>query len=682
VTGRSGALALVLGLLLASGLPAQTALDAYRQGQAALQREDWWAAVDAFRDSLVSNPKYFDALQGLAEAFFALGEYDEASKQVQAALRLGPLDPGVNVLLGRILLGQMKYEEGLAQFQAVLTREPKNQEARFGLAEYQVMKGRLELASAQFEALRKEDPTNIRALLSLLYVASARGDRTGFDRVYSDAFRFHSSDPRVHFASAEELYRRQDRAGARASLDQFLLLAGDSADLRGWLLQVKLLLDEGKNLEAVQTLDTKVIQGPAALRGAKDPQAWYLRALALSRLDRGPEASEAFRMAQGFDPSNEAIALSYETWLLRKTPPEDPLRKAPSAAHLARAQELMTKNFQALALDEYRRALRLDPYSIKARLGRADIWKRQGYRTSALEELEALAAQNPTYKATAFLDDLEILRGLYLDSQASKWGLSLDALDALNSAGTSRVYRPFTVAVFYDPDASSTASYGAVRAYAEAFADEWDSLRSLQVVSPTDEHRALTSRGFNDAFLQARQLEVEYFAVVTWREGMRDFAAQVSLYLGRTGRQIQSFTVYKKGNLPVTLGLREAAQIAAAAFPLRGSVLLRQGSDVLVNLGKRDGVAADQKFTVLRDGAAEPTGDASWFTWNPSDSFGTWTAGASDDWTTAGKLEKTGFFDTVAVGDEVLFVKDPPKVPAATPLPVSAVLQRDLLSLR
>ena len=120
----------------------------------------------------------------------------------------------------------------------------------------------------------------------------------------------------------------------------------------------------------------------------------------------------------------------------------------------------------------------------------------------------------------------------------------------------------------------------------------------------------------------------------------------------------------------------------AAAFPLRGSVVKRRGTDVLVNLGKRDGAAPDQKFTVVRDGAADPTGDGSWFVWNPTDAFGTWTAASTDDWTTVGKLEKTGFFDTVAIGDEVLFVKDPPKAPAAVPLPVSAVLQRDLLSLR
>ena len=668
-------------VLSTAGVQAQTALDEYRNGQSAFQRDDYWGAIEAYRNALGSNPKYFDALQGLGEAFFALGEYDEASKQVQAALKYGQLDTSVNLLYGRILLGQMKYEEALAQFQGVLTREPKNQAARFGLAEYQVMKGRLDQASTQFEALRREDPTNVRALLSLLYVASARGDRTGFDRVLSDAVRYHSSDPRVHFAAAEEMYRRQDRVSARSYLDQFLSLS-EKTDLRGWLLQAKLLLDEGRNTEAVQTLETKVIQGPPALRGAKDPRVWYLRALGLSRAGKGPESSEAFRMALGFDPGNEAYTMAYETWLLRKTSPEDPLRQSQSKVHLDRAAELVSKNLQAQALDEYRRALRLDPYSVKARLGRAAVWLRQGYRTSALEELEAVKAQNPSYQAQPFLDDLEIQQSLYDKSLAAQWGLSLNDLDSLNSAQTSRLYRPYEVGIYYDPDASSTVEYGAVQAYAEAFADEWDSLRSLQVDSPAEDRRALPARGFNDAFLQARTAGNEYFALVVFHEGLRDFSAQVSLYLGRTGRLVQSFTVYKKGAIPATLGIREIASASAAAFPLRASILKRQGSDVLVNLGTRDGVVPNQKYTVIRDGAAEPTGDSAWFTWNPTDSFGTWTSGASDDWTTAGKLEKTGFFDTVAVGDEVLFVRMPPKVPAAVPLPVSAVLQRDLLGLR
>ena len=676
-----GFLRLGLFLALSVSLGAQASIDSFRTGQASFLRDDYWGAIDAYRAALAANPRYFDAREGLAESFFALGEYDEASKQVVEALKLGQLDASVNVLYGRILLGQMKYEEALAQFQGVLVREPKNLDAQFGLAEYQVMKGRLEQASNQFEALRREDPANLRALLSLMYVYSARGDRAGFDRVFSDALRFHSSDPRVHFAAAQEMYRRQDRVAARASLDQFLAVSAKT-DMRGWLLQARLLLDEGRNLDVVQTLDTKVIQGPAVLKGAKDPRPWYLRGLALSRLGRGTEAADAFRMALSFDPANEAYALAYETWLLRKTAPEDALRQAQSKVHLDRAKDLVSKNYQVLALDEYRRALRLDPYSVKARLGRADIWKRQGLRTSALEELEAISAQSPNYKDVAFLDDLEIQRSLYQQSLAAQWGLTLEALDGLNSAGTSRLYRPYVVGVFFDPDASATSAYAASQSYAEAFADEWDGLRWLQLSSPAEDRRALPAKGFNDAFLQARQADLEYFALVSFHEGLRDFSAQVNLYLGRTGRLVQSFSVYKKGLYSVTLGLREAAQAAASVFPLRGSILKRQGTDVLINLGKRDGVSPDQKFSVVRDGAAEPTGDAAWFTWNPTDAFGVWTSGSSDDWTTAGKLEKTGFFDTVAVGDEVLLVKSPPKVPGSVPLPVSAVLQRDLLGLR
>lgn len=671
----------LLLLLTGAVLGAQTALESYTKGQQSFQRDDYWGAVDQYRQALKVNPRYLDAFQGLAESFFALGEYDEAGLQIQEALKLGKLSASVNNLQGRILLGQMKLEEALAVFQGVLTREPKNQGAQFGLAEYQVMKGRLELATSQFEVLRRGDPASLRALLSLMYVASARGDRTTFDRVSSDALRQYSSDPRVHFAIATEAWKRKDRAGARVALDRFLLLSGKD-DLRGWLFQTELLLDEGRDQDALSTLDENVIKGPAVMRAAKDPRVWYLRAVALTRLGQNTEASNSYRMAISFEPDNETWNLGYEAWLLRQTLPEDPLRAVPAQRHFDRALELTKKNSLSLALDEWRRGLALNPLSIPGRLGRADIWKRQGYRTSSLEELEAINALQPTFKDVAYLDDLEIQRSQYSDSLAAGWGFTLKDLDGLNSVGTSRFFRPFEVGLFQSADASSTQEYQAGVAFAEVFSDEWEASRQLHLNRASDSNKAWSVQGFNEAFLLARKAGLEYFALLEVHQGPRDFQADLKLYLGRTGRLIQTFSVYKKGLQPVTLGLRELAATSAQAFPLRGSVLKRQNNDFLVNLGRRDGVAANQKFSIIRSGTSVLTGDKSWYSWNPSDLFGTWTVASVDDWTSAGKMEKSGFFDTVAVGDEVLFVKDVPPTLAYIPLPVTAVLQRDLLSLR
>ncbi len=672
---------LLLVTWLSFSVEAQSALDSYNAGQQAFQRDDYWSAVDRFRQALQVNPRYLEAYQGLSESFFALGEYDEAAKQIAEALKLGKLNSTVNNLQGRILLGQTKLEEALAVFQSVLSREPKNQGALFGLAEYQVMKGRLELASQQFESLRRDDPANLRALLSILYVASARGDRSTFDRVASDAVRLYSSDPRVHFAIAWEAWNRKDVAGARVALDKFLVLSGRD-DLRGWLLQIQLLLAEHRDQEALTTIDESVIKGPPVMRAAKDPRVWYLRALALTRLGRNPEASDSFRMALTYDPDNETWNISYETWLLRQTLPEDKLRLTQAQLHFDRAVVLTKKNSLNLALDEWRRGLALNPYSVQGRLGRADIWKRQGFKTSSLEELETVAVLQPTFKDAGFLDELEIQRGIYSDSLAANWGLSLKDLDGLNSVGTSRLFRPFEVGLFQAGDASSTQEYEAGSAFAEMFADEWDSLRSLHLVRASDFTKVWPVSGFNEAFLQARTSGLEYFALLESRQGPRDFQADLKLYLGRTGRLIQSFSVYKKGLLPVTLGLRELAATSVSAFPLRGSIAKRQNAEFLVNLGRRDGVVAKQKFSIVRNSGSVLTGDKSWFSWNPNDLFGTWTVSSLDDWVSVGKMEKAGFFDTVAIGDEVLFVKDAPATPAYVPLPVTAVLQRDLLSLR
>jgi len=672
-------LSLMLGLWLPAG--AQSALDSYTAGQQAFQRDDYWSAVDRFRQALQVNPRYLEAYQGLSESFFALGEYDEAAKQISEALKLGKLNSTVNNLQGRILLGQTKLEEALAVFQSVLSREPKNQGALFGLAEYQVMKGRLELASQQFENLRREDPANLRALLSILYVASARGDRATFDRVASDAIRLYSSDPRVHFAIAWEAWNRKDMPGARSALDKFLVLSGKD-DLRGWLFQIELLLAEHRDQEALLTIDESVIKGPQVMRASKDPRVWYLRALALTRTGRNPEASDSFRMALTYEPDNETWNLAYETWLLRQTLPEDKLRAPQAQLHFSRAADLTKKNSLNLALDEWRRGLALNPYSVQGRLGRADIWKRQGYKTSSLEELEAVAVLQPTYKDVGFLDEVEIQRGVYSDSLAAGWGLSLKDLDGLNSVGTSRLFRPFEVGLFHANDASSTQEFEAGAAFAEMFADEWDSMRTLHLARASEFAKVWSVSGFNQAFLQARSSGLDYFALLELRQGPRDFQADLKLYLGRTGRLIQTFSIYKKGLLPVTLGLRELAATSVSAFPLRGSIAKRQNAEFLVNLGRRDGVSVKQKFSIVRNSGSVLTGDKSWFSWNPNDLFGTWTVSSVDDWISVGKMEKSGFFDTVAIGDEVLFVKDAPASPAYVPLPVTAVLQRDLLSLR
>ncbi|NNM67130.1 MAG: tetratricopeptide repeat protein, partial [Spirochaetales bacterium] len=651
--------------LLTGALMGQTAVQDYRAGQAAFARDDTWGAIDAYRRALAINPHYQDALQGIAEAFFSLGNYDEAYRQVERALRLGRLSIPVNLLYGRILLGQGKLEQALAVFRDILDREPKNRGARFGIAEYQVMKGRLGLATELFEALLRENPADLRAELSLMYIAEDRDDRVTFERTFQDALQYHSSDFRVHYAAARFAYQEGDLALARREIDAALKLSQFS--VQAWIFQSQLLLDEGKAAQAVQTIDDKIINSGRS--GAKNSQAWYLRGLAEEALGQIPEAVKAFRMALTFAPENETYRWALEDLLKRKTPEDDPLRAEVAQDHFRRAAELAANNYDQEALVEYRRGLLVDPFSVKARLARAKLLNQEGLRTSSLQELETIAKLRPDYKAVSFQDELEIQKSLYDDSLPAQWNLKLSDLDSLDSVGTSSFFRPFRVGLYYVKGSSHTASYKGDTFFAEDFADDVSASRSWEVDILNDGRRTQRVSGFNDAFSLARAADQEFFILLTFQEGQRDFSATARLCLTRTGRTIQTFSVYHKGLRPDAAGILDLSRAVRDVFPLRGSLIQRDGTKALVNLGSRDGVKVGQTFQVIRDQAGDWTGDASWFAVNDADVLGSWTVTKVSDWVSQGDLTQAGFFDTMAPGELVLFVHKSTLKPLPPPLP-------------
>ncbi len=655
---------------------AQTATQDFHQGQRAFEQGDSWQAIAAFRRALNINPHYQDALQGMAQAYFSLGDYDEASRFVDQALNLGRLSVPLRLLRGRVLLGQGKLDEALAIFRDVQAQDPQNRGARFGIAEYEVMKGRLGYATRLFNQLRREDPSDLRAELSLMYIAEDQNDQLTFEKAFQDALDYHSSQPQVHEAAAQFAYQNGDTARAMRELDQALVLNPHSPEL--WQFQAQLFLGDKRDSRAIQTLDEHVLKG----EGAKNPQGWYLRALAEEALDHVSEALTAFRMALRFAPDNETYRFALEDLLRRKTSPDSPLRAEEAQFHFRKARELEQQNYDTEALAEYRRGLLVAPLDISAREERAGLFQQAGFATSALQELETVAHLHPDYKKISFLDQLEIQKSLYEQSLPAQWGLTLKDLDALDSTGTSNFYRPFRVGLFYVPSASRTASYQGDTFLAEDFADELTVSRMIDLEPSANQRRAHAVSGFNEAFARSRQAGQEFFILLTVREGQRDFSAVARLCLTRTGRTVQEFPVYKKGLEPDTKGLYDLAQQILATFPLRGSILQRNDDQALVNLGTRDGLAPGQSYEVLRNGSGQLTGDASWVAVNAEDKLGTWKVSSASDWVSEGQLSKAGFFDTIVPGDEVILV--PPAQPSALPppLPVSARLQRSLLGLR
>jgi tetratricopeptide (TPR) repeat protein len=84
--------------------PAPGAGDAYAQGAAAFEREDWQAVVDHMSRAVEERPWHDDAYNLMGFAYRKLGDYDRALEAYDRALALNPHHRGALEYLGEAYL--------------------------------------------------------------------------------------------------------------------------------------------------------------------------------------------------------------------------------------------------------------------------------------------------------------------------------------------------------------------------------------------------------------------------------------------------------------------------------------------------------------------------------------------------------------------------------------------------
>ena len=119
-----------------------TALGYRARGEERRFAGDWYGAIDDFQAALRLNPSYGDALGGLAECYYQLGEYDQALQYVLKAEVFRKGDNALVDLEGFIRLALSDVAGARKRFEAVLLPAPNDLDARFGLALIDLAEGR------------------------------------------------------------------------------------------------------------------------------------------------------------------------------------------------------------------------------------------------------------------------------------------------------------------------------------------------------------------------------------------------------------------------------------------------------------------------------------------------------------------------------------------------------------
>lgn len=599
------------------------------EGKSFQDQEDWYRAIESYQEALRENPSYNVVYQGLAECFYALGEYEQALDQVVKAETFKKNDPLLLNIHAFILVGLGSLDEASAIFNRVLAAWPNDISARFGIAEIDISAGRVSAASSQYLDALRRFPENRKALLSLALVSKESGNNVAARDYLEKALQFHGDNPQVFFYAAYLATLDGQLGEAEGRVRTALSMKADYDDARELLGTI--LYKTGRHTEVLEVCDARI----AANRN--HASAWYLRALSLEKLHRYEEAIKSAQTGLQTVNDDDVLRSLMEGIIIRELPLEDKRRASWAAPHIEKAKRFEQVNMSDQALYEYRRALKVNPYDVQSRQAYAKLLLSRGYPARFVEQLEFVQSLG---KSTNTINDaVESYNKLLSNSLPKKW--KVDPL-SLDKAHTS-------IGLYYQNDPANILHPDSERLATKMLAE----------VFSYDLRFAVTARdesvsSYSEAFRTSRERGEDYFGLVKFRENDRDVQIAVELYVSKTGSRADSFAVFRTGNDRFPNALRRLVQTIAAALPVRGTVINRFQADAVIDLGKSDAMTVDQVFDVLPKNAVTVKNEGIGLQYDPAAILGIFTLSVVDEDISQGKLERNGFFDRINAGDAVV----------------------------
>lgn len=600
----------------------------YEQGQSAMVQEDWYSAAEAFLEVLKINPSHAESTAALAECYYELREYDQALSWVRKARLLSRGSMSLANLEALILIAMGQLDSASLVLSDILIREPYNKEAVFASAELDLARGKTGEAVKKYREAVHRYPDDRRALISLALVLGSLGDYDTARGYVKKAVALHSDDFRIHYYSAylDALAGKLDSAAN--SLAIALTLKPDFLAARSLLALVR--YRSNRFDEALRLADQII----AADRN--NVSAWFVKGMSFIRLGRYPEARQVLALALSIDSDDEFVRSALEDVILKSTTIESPERAVWASWHFKKAQAYLSNNLSQEALFEYRRGLRINPYAAERR-EYAELLRIQGFPERQLEELKLM--QDIGRADRTINDTVEAYNSLLSDTLSRIWQVNPFTLEN----------RHWKIAVF-SVGAQSGMNHvdaGAVTAsYVQDILSQDGNIATL----PLEQRQS----SFSTAFRTAREAGADYFLIVSVKEEDRALSIQADLYVGRTGSEVASFSVYKVGQDRLRNGSRQIVAQLQMLMPFRAVIAQRKGSLVLIDKGRADGVAKSNTYQIIKQGSASIKNEGVGLSYTQGDMVGTLVIDEVGELLAQGTVSRAGFYDEIQSGDEVI----------------------------
>lgn len=630
-----------------------SATELYESGLSYVQEKNWWQASEKFQEALQKNPSYADAWYMLAKASYEMNQFDLCIQYVENAKKYaGEKSEYVNLkAFCNISLGNFNEAENL--FNSILKKYPNNIEARFGLAELELFSGRLTGAESLYKDALKREPLNVKALLSLALVSTELGKKDLAQGYINKALQSHANNEEVYFIAAYLSAMNGDLKEAERKCLMAVQVNGnyDAAyELLGTIYYA-----QKRYQDVIDIADFRIN------RNRDLTQAWFMKGLAQEKLGRIEQSIATWQAGLEIDPSDEIMRSAFELSVLQNTEIEDARRKNWALYHVRRGQEYQKKYLGSQVRYEYQMALKINPKNKTARSAFAQMLYNDGFNENYLEQIKFVLensnppkAKNPAKptdveqaKQIQYIrlsDTVEGFESLMQNTLAKKWDINPFYLD--KTRWNIGIFYMEKVEPLYHPDIARIAA-NTLRLMFQGIATTNVRLYPEEVT------------GYADAYKKANQRKLDYFIILTGDETDRDVKIDAVMYSGRTGTKTESFSIYRTGNDRFSGSLIRLRQNILSILPVRAKILDRRLSDLLLDIGKSEGLVKNAEFVVIKKGAMKTSDTGVGLVYNEKDALGKVTLTKVSEEISEGVLSDTGFYDRVNIGDEILLIKMP-----------------------
>ena len=627
---------LLLLLFIVYPLFADNIFDLNNEADLMVFEGDYFGAIEKYKTVLEINPNFINSVKGLAEAYFFLGEYDEAYKQVQSARVFDKNNTELLGLEARILLAVGKLAEAEKIFETIKQREPNNIDAYFGFAEIALMSGKYSESAAKYHDILSISPSNKKALLSLILLSDYQGRYSDADRYLSEVLRFYSGDYYALYIAARHYYLTGEHQQAEKKLRDSIRI--NPGYLEASLLYSRLLLKSGNHIRIPEILN------PFYRKVSNSLIPYYL-GKAYEKLEDYETSMKFYAEAFRINPDDEISRFALENILREQYEYNDPLRARYAEYHFVAGKGLEERNYTNRALNSYRRGLLIDPYSVKGRLQYANIFLKSGYRAKYLSELQTLpeAERNKQYIS----DLIEIHESLLEGKVSSRWNVE-QFLVRKNT---------YTLNLFYY-DSINTMHAGGEETVARVFSDILN--HSEKITLSNSDHRV---DRYSTAFSTSRNSpgNSDYFLILEVSESERTFSVKGSLYSSHTGSLIKEYVVNSTGNNRIWESLNKLSADLLRDAMVAGEILKIDFDRGLINLGRLDGIKKGDIFNIVKKEKIAPDRVSMGKSYPSSEIIGKFEVTETDEYISEGRIRNIDIFSLVNHGDLVVFEKETEK---------------------